>query len=132
MTINYNNVKKTLYTKGWEKLYLTKLNALTEKEKYNRFMERIEAGEKIEAEDWMPDDYRMVLIKLISMHGISEIMGALPEKEWVPTAPSLRRKLASRAMLREAVGHAQLILRVAAELMEPMGKNRADIMESLL
>lgn len=71
MTINYNNVKKTLYTKGWEKLYLTKLNALTEKEKYNRFMERIEAGEKIEAEDWMPDDYRMVLIKLISMHGIS-------------------------------------------------------------
>ena len=53
---------------------------LTEEGKYQHFMERIEAGEKIEADDWMPADYRMTLIKLISMHGISEIMGALPER----------------------------------------------------
>lgn len=64
---------------------------LSEEAKYEHFMKRIEAGDKIEAEDWMPDDYRMTLIKLISMHGISEIMGALPEKEWVPKAPSLKR-----------------------------------------
>ena len=112
-------------------MYLTKLNALTEKEKYNRFMERIEAGEKIEAEDWMPDDYRMVLIKLISMHGISEIMGALPEKEWVPKAPSMRRKLGIMAKVQDEMGHGQLLLRVAEDLMKPMGKNREDIMESL-
>ena len=61
--------------------------------KYREFMERIEAGEKIEADDWMPDEYRQTLIKLISMHGISEIMGALPEKEWTPKAPTLYRKL---------------------------------------
>ena len=40
----------------------------------------------------MPEEYRTALIKLISMHGISEIMGALPEKEWVPKAPSLYQK----------------------------------------
>ena len=55
-------------------------------------MQRIEAGEKIEADDWMPEEYRLTLIKLISMHGMSEIMGALPEKEWVPKAPSLTSK----------------------------------------
>ena len=50
------------------------LKQMTEEEKHEQFMERINRGEKIEADDWMPDDYRMVLIKLISMHGISEIM----------------------------------------------------------
>ncbi len=54
---------------------------LSDEEKYERFMQRIEAGEKIEADDWMPDEYRVTLIKLIAMHAVSEIMGALPEKE---------------------------------------------------
>ena len=66
---------------------------MSEEEKQHRFMNRIDEGEKIEADDWMPDEYRVTLIKLISMHGMSEIMGALPEKEWVPKAPSLQRKL---------------------------------------
>ncbi len=65
----------------------------SEEEKLAHFMQRIEAGDKIEADDWMPEEYRLTLIKLISMHGMSEIMGALPEKEWVPKAPSLTRKL---------------------------------------
>jgi len=60
-----------------------------EAEQMESFIQRIEQGKKIEADDWMPEEYRTVLIKLISMHGISEIMGALPEKEWVPKAPSL-------------------------------------------
>jgi ring-1,2-phenylacetyl-CoA epoxidase subunit PaaA len=94
-------------------------------------MERINRGEKIEADDWMPDDYRMVLIKLISMHGISEIMGALPEKEWVPKAPSLRKKLGIMAKVQDEMGHGQLLLRVVEDLLEPLGKNRADIMEDL-
>ena len=62
-----------------------------EQEKLEQFIARIEAGEKIEADDWMPEEYRNTLIKLISMHGISEIMGALPEKEWVPKAPTFRK-----------------------------------------
>ncbi|WP_442854517.1 1,2-phenylacetyl-CoA epoxidase subunit PaaA [Bacillus sp. SJS] len=94
-------------------------------------MERIEAGEKIEADDWMPDDYRLTLIKLISMHGISEIMGALPEKEWVPKAPSLRRKLGIMAKVQDEMGHGQMLLRVTEDLMAPLGKTREDIMEDL-
>jgi ring-1,2-phenylacetyl-CoA epoxidase subunit PaaA len=104
---------------------------LTEKEKYDHFLIRVEAGEKIEADDWMPDEYRFTLIKLISMHGISEIMGALPEKEWVPKAPSLKRKLGIMAKVQDEMGHGQLLLRVAEDLMKPLGKTREDIMEDL-
>lgn len=96
-----------------------------------KFMNRIDRGEKIEANDWMPDDYREALIRLISMHGISEIMGALPEKEWVPKAPTLHRKLAIMAKVQDEMGHGQLLLRVAEDLMEPLGKNRDDIMKDL-
>jgi ring-1,2-phenylacetyl-CoA epoxidase subunit PaaA len=104
---------------------------LTEQEKMDRFMERIEKGDKIEADDWMPDDYRMVLIKLISMHGISEIMGALPEKEWVPKAPSLQKKLGIMAKVQDEMGHGQLLLRVVEDLLEPLGKSREDLMVDL-
>ncbi|MCD8508543.1 MAG: 1,2-phenylacetyl-CoA epoxidase subunit A [Bacillus sp. (in: Bacteria)] len=107
-------------------------NNPAEQEKYEQFIEKIEAGGKIEADDWMPDEYRVTLIKLISMHAISEIMGALPEKEWTPKAPSLYRKLGIMAKVQDEMGHGQLLLRVAEDLMEPMGKNREDIMEDLL
>ncbi|MEK3854779.1 1,2-phenylacetyl-CoA epoxidase subunit PaaA [Cytobacillus sp. FSL H8-0458] len=104
---------------------------MTEEQKYGQFMKRINEGEKIEADDWMPEDYRMTLIKLISMHGISEIMGALPEKEWVPKAPSLKRKLGIMAKVQDEMGHGQLLLRVAEDLMKPLGKSREDIMQDL-
>lgn len=100
-------------------------------EKLESFMKRIEAGEKIEADDWMPYEYRNALIKLISMHGISEIMGAFPEKEWVPKAPSLYRKLGIMAKVQDEMGHGQLLLRVAEDLLKPYGKNRGDLMEDL-
>jgi ring-1,2-phenylacetyl-CoA epoxidase subunit PaaA len=105
--------------------------ALTEEEKLEHFMKRIEAGEKIEADDWMPEEYRKTLIKLISMHGISEIMGALPEKEWVPKAPTLGRKLGIMAKVQDEMGHGQLLLRVAEDLMKPYGKTREEIMQDL-
>ncbi|NUK31572.1 1,2-phenylacetyl-CoA epoxidase subunit A [Parageobacillus sp. VR-IP] len=110
---------------------VTSFRRLSEEEKYERFMRRIEAGEKIEADDWMPEDYRMTLIKLIAMHAISEIMGALPEKEWVPKAPSLRRKLGIMAKVQDEMGHGQLLLRVAEDLMAPLGKTREEIMQDL-
>ncbi|MBO1915319.1 phenylacetate-CoA oxygenase subunit PaaI, partial [Microvirga sp. 3-52] len=93
-------------------------------ERLAHFMARIEADEKIEADDWMPDEYRLTLIKLISMHGMSEIMGALPEKEWVPRAPSLYRKLGIMAKVQDEMGHGQLLLRVTEDLLAPYGKNR--------
>lgn len=101
-------------------------------EKYALFMTRIESGEKIEADDWMPEEYRKSLIKLISMHGISEIMGALPEKEWTPKAPSLKRKLGIMAKVQDEMGHGQLLLRVTEDLMKPSGKTREDLMRDLL
>ncbi|MBA2875167.1 1,2-phenylacetyl-CoA epoxidase subunit PaaA [Thermaerobacillus caldiproteolyticus] len=110
---------------------MTSFERLSEEEKYKQFMERIEAGEKIEADDWMPEEYRMTLVKLIAMHGISEIMGALPEKEWVPKAPSLRRKLGIMAKVQDEMGHGQLLLRVAEDLMAPLGKTREEIMQDL-
>ncbi|GAX89270.1 1,2-phenylacetyl-CoA epoxidase subunit PaaA [Effusibacillus lacus] len=102
-----------------------------ESEKLQQFLERIERGEKIEADDWMPDDYRKQLIKLIAMHGISEIMGALPEKEWVPKAPTLHRKLAIMAKVQDEMGHGQLLLRVAEDLAAPLGKTREDFINDL-
>ncbi|MEK3975277.1 1,2-phenylacetyl-CoA epoxidase subunit PaaA [Psychrobacillus sp. FSL K6-1267] len=96
-----------------------------------QFLERIHSGDKIEADDWMPEEYRITLIKLISMHGMSEIMGALPEKEWVPRAPSLSRKLGIMAKVQDEMGHGQLLLRVTEDLLKPYGKNRADLMQDL-
>ena len=103
----------------------------SEVEKLAHFMQRIEAGDKIEADDWMPEEYRLTLIKLISMHGMSEIMGALPEKEWVPKAPSLSRKLGIMAKVQDEMGHGQLLLRVTEDLLKPYGKNRGDLMQDL-
>lgn len=95
------------------------------------FLRRIQAGEKIEADDWMPDDYRQQLVRLISMHAVSEIMGALPEKEWVPRAPTLYRKLAITAKVQDEIGHGQLLIRVAEDLIEPWGKTREDLLTDL-
>src|SRR5690625_2754712 len=103
----------------------------TDEEQYELFMEKINSGVKIEPDDWMPDDYRQALIRLITMHGISEIMGALPEKEWTPKAPSLRTKLAIMAKVQDEVGHGQLLLRVAEDLQKPYGITRKEVMESL-
>jgi ring-1,2-phenylacetyl-CoA epoxidase subunit PaaA len=91
------------------------------------FMERIRRGEKIEATDWMPDEYRKLVIKQIHMHGISEVMGAYPEKEWVPKAPNLRRKLGLIAKVQDEIGHGQLLLRVAEDLARPLGKMREEM-----
>lgn len=107
-------------------------NERTDEEQYEMFMERINNGEKIEPNDWMPDDYRTALIRLISMHGMSEIMGALPEKEWTPKAPSLKRKLAIMAKVQDEMGHGQLLLRVAEDLQKPNGISRKEMMEGLL
>src|SRR5690625_2567920 len=117
-----------LYSEGGDTIQ----HDYTDEEQYERFMERINNGEKIEPDDWMPEDYRQALIRLISMHGISEIMGALPEKERVPKAPSVRMKIAIMARVQDEMGHAQLLLRVEEDLQKPYGISRKEIMESLL
>jgi ring-1,2-phenylacetyl-CoA epoxidase subunit PaaA len=96
------------------------------------FLEKIRRGEKIEATDWMPEEYRRLLVKLIHMHAVSEIMGAYPEKEWVPKAPNLRRKLALMAKVQDEVGHGQLLLRVVEDLVAPLDKTREDLLDDIL
>lgn len=92
------------------------------------FLERLHAGTKVEPDDWMPDTYRQLNLKFIEMHANSEIMGALPEREWIARAPTLRRKRSLAAKVQDEVGHGQLIYRVA----ESLGKPRQQMYEDLV
>mgnify|MGYP003346363537 FL=1 len=80
-----------------------------------RFDERIDAGEFIEAKDWMPDHYRKTLVRQISQHAHSEIVGMLPEGNWVTRAPTLKRKAILLAKIQDEGGHG-LYLYSAAEI----------------
>jgi ring-1,2-phenylacetyl-CoA epoxidase subunit PaaA len=93
---------------------------MTYEEKLARFAENITTGGKVETSDWTPDDYRRGVLKFIEMHANSEIMGALPERECLPKAPSLKRKMSLAAKIQDEVGHSQLLYRVA----EDLGKGR--------
>jgi ring-1,2-phenylacetyl-CoA epoxidase subunit PaaA len=93
-----------------------------------QFEARVARGEKIEPGDWMPERYRTQLIRLIQQHANSELMGALPEGQWIPYAPSFKRKMALVAKVQDEVGHAQLLYRAA----ETLGKPRSEMIEELL
>src|SRR4029077_10009408 len=92
------------------------------------FLEYVQSGGQVETADWMPDDYRAKLIKFIEMHGSSELMGVLPEREWILRAPTLQRKLALTAEVQGAGGDSQLIYRVVADL----GKPREQCLDDLI
>ncbi len=101
---------------------------LPEDARYDAFVEHIQAGGKVEATDWMPDEYRQSVLRFVEMHANSELMGVLPERDWILRAPTLRRKLALTAKIQDEVGHAQLLYRVA----EDLGKPREAMIEDLL
>jgi ring-1,2-phenylacetyl-CoA epoxidase subunit PaaA len=92
------------------------------------FLALLHGGRRIEPADWMPSTYRRLNIRFIEMHANSEIMGALPEREWIARAPSLARKRSLAAKVQDEVGHAHLIYRVA----ESLGRPRAAMYEDLL
>lgn len=92
------------------------------------FVQHVQSGGQVEADDWMPDEYRTLAIKFIEMHANSEMMGALPEREWIARAPTLRRKLSLTAKVQDEVGHGHMIYRVA----EDLGKSRPDMLADLL
>lgn len=100
----------------------------SEEEKLLAFEAKINRGEKIEPTDWMPERYRKQVMRMVQNHGNSEIVGALPEREWIPHAPTFKRKLALTAKVQDEVGHAQLLYRVV----ETLGKPREVIIEELL
>src|SRR6478672_11174234 len=92
------------------------------------FTTYVQKGGKVEPGDWMPEEYRMHVLKFVEMHANSELMGVLPEREWINKAPTLKRKLALTAKVQDEVGHAQLLYRVA----EDLGKSREDMLADLL
>src|SRR3981189_2724833 len=94
----------------------------------DRFQARIDAGERIEPNDWMPEAYRRTLIRQISQHAHSEIVGMLPEGNWITRAPTLRRKAALLAKVQDEGGHG-LYLYAAAET---LGVSREELVEQLL
>jgi ring-1,2-phenylacetyl-CoA epoxidase subunit PaaA len=91
------------------------------------FLEYVQAGGQVEATDRLPEEYRARLVKFIEMHGNSELMGVLPEREWILRAPTLQRKLALTAKVQDEVGHAQLIYRVVEDLGKPRERCLADL-----
>ncbi len=92
------------------------------------FDSKVEKEIKIEPKDWMPDNYRKNLIRQISQHAHSEIVGMLPEGEWITRAPSLRRKATLLAKVQDEAGHG-LYLYAAAET---MGIGREEMIDQLL
>ena len=93
-----------------------------------RFQDRIDADDRIEANDWMPAAYRRTLTRQISQHAHSEIVGQLPEGSWLSRAPSLRRKAALLAKVQDECGHG-LYLYAAAET---LGTSREALVDALL
>ncbi|MEP2715011.1 1,2-phenylacetyl-CoA epoxidase subunit PaaA [Pseudophaeobacter sp.] len=97
-------------------------------EKLAAFQARIDAGEKIEPKDWMPAGYRKTLIRQIGQHAHSEIVGQLPEGNWITRAPTLERKAILLAKVQDEAGHG-LYLYCAAET---LGVSRDELTEKLL
>jgi ring-1,2-phenylacetyl-CoA epoxidase subunit PaaA len=93
-----------------------------------RFEARVAREEKIEPNDWMPEAYRRTLIRQISQHAHSEVVGMLPEGNWITRAPSLKRKATLLAKVQDEAGHG-LYLYAAAET---LGISREEMVEQLL
>lgn len=92
------------------------------------FEAKIERGEKIEPNDWMPKEYRRQLIRMIEQHAHSEIIGALPEGTWITRAPGFKRKMALMAKVQDESGHCQLLYNAA----ETLGKPREQMINDLI
>jgi ring-1,2-phenylacetyl-CoA epoxidase subunit PaaA len=91
------------------------------------FQARIDRGEKIEPKEWMPEDYRRTLIRQIGQHAHSEIVGQLPEGNWITRAPSLQRKAILLAKVQDEAGHGLYLYSAA----ETLGISRDDLIGQL-
>ena len=91
------------------------------------FDEKIDKEIAIEPRDWMPDNYRKTLIRQISQHAHSEIVGMLPEGNWITRAPSLRRKAVLLAKVQDEAGHGLYLYSAA----ETLGITRDEMYEQL-
>jgi ring-1,2-phenylacetyl-CoA epoxidase subunit PaaA len=100
---------------------------MTQAEQERRFLEKIEKEIKIEPNDWMPDEYRQTLIRQISQHAHSEIVGMLPEGNWITRAPNLRRKAVLLAKVQDEAGHGLYLYSAA----ETLGADREQLIDDM-
>ncbi|MCS4502724.1 1,2-phenylacetyl-CoA epoxidase, subunit A [wastewater metagenome] len=91
------------------------------------FQERIDDEITIEPRDWMPEKYRETLVRQISQHAHSEIVGMLPEGNWITRAPNLRRKLILLAKVQDEAGHGLYLYSAA----ETLGVSREELIDAL-
>lgn len=95
--------------------------------KLEEFQQRIDADEKIEPKDWMPEDYRKHLIRQIAQHAHSEVIGMQPEGNWLSRAPSLRSKKVLLAKIQDEAGHGLYLYSAA----ETLGIDRDEMLDLL-
>jgi len=100
---------------------------LEDPDKLAAFEARVAADEFIEPKDWMPEAYRRTLTRQISQHAHSEIVGMLPEGNWISRAPSLRRKAILIAKVQDEAGHGLYLYSAA----ETLGTSREEMIEAL-
>lgn len=93
----------------------------------SKFQAKVDAEVKIEPKDWMPEAYRKTLVRQISQHAHSEIIGMLPEGNWITRAPTLRRKIGLLAKVQDEAGHGLYLYSAA----ETLGTSREQMMDDL-
>src|SRR3982075_3071307 len=99
--------------------------SLSELEK--TFQDKVDNEIKIEPKDWMPEKYRQTLIRQISQHAHSEIVGMLPEANWISRAPTLKRKAVLIAKVQDEAGHGLYLYSAA----ETLGSSRDEMINDL-
>ncbi len=119
-----------MYTQGLDQAgkHDTESNVAETTAQLEAFQARIDADEKIEAKDWMPEAYRRTLIRQISQHAHSEIIGMQPEGNWLTRAPSLKRKAILLAKVQDEAGHGLYLYSAA----ETLGVSRDQMVADLL
>ena len=117
-----------MYTQGLDQHDPNAVAATDDAGRLAAFQGRIDAEEKIEPKDWMPTDYRKTLIRQISQHAHSEIVGMLPEGNWITRAPTLKRKAILLAKVQDEAGHGLYLYSAA----ETLGVSRDELVDQLL
>lgn len=117
-----------MYTQGLDQAGQEKQASVETPEHLAAFQKRIDAEEKIEAKDWMPEAYRRTLIRQISQHAHSEIIGMQPEANWLTRAPSLKRKAILLAKIQDEGGHGLYLYSAA----ETLGISRDQMVADLM
>jgi ring-1,2-phenylacetyl-CoA epoxidase subunit PaaA len=103
------------------------VRSLEEVELMRRFDAKIDAGDYVEPKDWMPEHYRKTLVRQISQHAHSEVVGMLPEGNWVTRAPTLKRKTILLAKIQDEAGHGLYLYSAA----ETLGTSRDEMQAAL-